>query len=211
VLAPPSSACFSSGLTHEMLVANIIGMSTSGKRERTRALLAECALSLFEKQGFEETSVAEIAAAAGVSEMTFFRHFGGKEQAVLTDPFDPVIVAAVGARPAAEPPLTRTVVGLRSALDELSEADLATVRRRVRLIARTPSLRASTAGQNEVTSAAIADRLIADGAEPYTARVAAAVALAALTTALYEWAERERGTLTEAIGAALDVLEQDRG
>lgn len=72
------------------------------KRERTRSRLVTCALELFEAQGFENTSVAEIAMAAGVSEMTFFRHFGSKEAAVTTDPFDPVLAAAIGARPAEE-------------------------------------------------------------------------------------------------------------
>ena len=43
------------------------------------------ALELFAEQGFEATSVEQIAKAAGVSRSTFFRQFGGKEDVVFTD------------------------------------------------------------------------------------------------------------------------------
>ena len=45
------------------------------RREQTRSRLLTQALELFEKNGYEKTSASEIAAAAGVSEMTFFRYF----------------------------------------------------------------------------------------------------------------------------------------
>lgn len=178
------------------------------KREQTRERLSACALDLFEEHGFEATSVAQIAAAAGVTEMTFFRHFGSKEQAVLTDPFDPVIAAAVAARPTGEAPLDRAVRGLRAALAGLSEADLATARRRVRIVAATPVLRGAAAVQNETTAQAIGDALAAGGADPLAARVAAAAVLAAVTTALYTWAAHEAVNLADLIGAALDTLER---
>ena len=186
-------------------------MASSSKRERTRTRLSECALTLFEEHGFEATSVAQIARAAGVTEMTFFRHFGSKEQAALTDPFDPVIAEAVAARPPEETPLAKAVRGLRSALSGLSEADLATARRRTALVARTPALRAAVVTQNEVTAAAIAERLTEGGTDPLTARVAAQSVLAAVTTALYAWAEDPQRSLVESIGAALDVLDPCHG
>jgi AcrR family transcriptional regulator len=188
-----------------------MNMTSSSKRERTRSRLSECALSLFEERGFEGTSVALIAREAGVTEMTFFRHFGSKEQAVLTDPFDPVIAEAVGARPLEESPLARAARGLRSALAGLSEADLATARRRTALVARTPALRAAVVTQNEVTANAIVARLTADGTDPFDARVAAQTVLAAVTTALYAWAEEPQRSLAESIGAALDILDPDHG
>ncbi|KHL00051.1 transcriptional regulator [Microbacterium mangrovi] len=43
------------------------------------------ALELFDRQGFEQTSVEQIAKAAGVSRSTFFRQFGGKEDVVFAD------------------------------------------------------------------------------------------------------------------------------
>ncbi|THV29166.1 TetR family transcriptional regulator [Glycomyces paridis] len=192
-----------------MLLPNILTVTGASKRERTRARLAEHAIALFEDQGFEATSVAQIADAAGVSEMTFFRHFGSKEQAVLTDPFDPVVAAAVGARPLGEAPLERAARGLHSALAALSEADLATARRRTAIVARTPVLRAAAATQNEVTVTAIAERLAGDGADPFAATVAAQAVIAAVTTALYAWAERPERSLAATVGAALEVLDPD--
>ena len=58
------------------------------RRERTRNELLGRALDLFEVKGYEQTSAAEIAAAAGVSEMTFFRHFPTKDRVLLDDPYD---------------------------------------------------------------------------------------------------------------------------
>jgi AcrR family transcriptional regulator len=62
-------------------------MGSSGLRERKRAkterLLEETGLTLFERQGFDETSVAEIAEATEVSPRTFFRYFGSKEDLIF--------------------------------------------------------------------------------------------------------------------------------
>lgn len=181
------------------------------KRERTRSRLVTCALELFEAQGFENTSVAQIAAAAGVSEMTFFRHFGSKEAAVTTDPFDPVLAAAIGARPADEKPLVRTVRGLREAFEGVAEPEVDVMRRRIRLVAGSSTLRAAAARENEVTEMTFREQLAADGADALAARIAAAAVIAALTAALYEWAEHEERTLAWTIEQALDALEDRHG
>ena len=54
------------------------------KREETRARIAETALQLFVSQGYAETTIDQIAAAAGVGRRTIFRHFASKE-AILFD------------------------------------------------------------------------------------------------------------------------------
>ena len=69
------------------------------KAERTRALLQRHALELFVRHGYDATTVADVAAVAGVSSMTFFRHFPTKESVLLEDPYDPVIGRAVAEQP----------------------------------------------------------------------------------------------------------------
>lgn len=193
--------------TATTLVANITGVVVPSRRERTHARLIECALDLFEAQGFEQATVAQIAAAAGVTEMTFFRHFASKELVVTTDPYDPEVAAGIAAQPIGDPVLARAVRGVRDAFRMVSEPDTEVVRRRVRIIADSPVLRASSARGNEATEKRIGDQLIADGAPALASRAAAAALMAALTTALYEWARDERLSLGDAIDVALRTLE----
>lgn len=179
----------------------------SGRRARTRARLQACALDLFERQGYDQTTVAQIAQAAGVTEMTFFRHFAAKDRLVVEDPYDPVIAEAVAAQPRTLPPLTRAVAGVRVAWSRLPPPESETVRRRVRIAAATPSLRAAIAANNAATERILVDQLVADGADPFAARVAAAAVLAGITAALLEWSQREDQTLAQAVQLALDTLE----
>ncbi|MBE1489657.1 TetR/AcrR family transcriptional regulator [Plantactinospora soyae] len=187
-----------------------VGEKVLGKRERTRAQLLERALELFERQGFEQTTVAQIAAAARVTEMTLYRHFPAKELLVLDDPYDPVIVTAVADQPPSLAPLVRVVNGLRAAWGMLPEPAGEVVRRRVRIVAASPALRAAAIRNNEGTERLITQQLVADGATPLPARVAAVAVLAAITAALFEWSERHDGRLGEAITTALDTLGGDR-
>ncbi|MFF0723023.1 TetR family transcriptional regulator [Micromonospora sp. NPDC003816] len=182
-----------------------------GKRADTRHRLVSHALDLFELQGFEGTTVAQIAARAQVSEMTFFRYFTSKEMVVLDDPYDPLIAEAVAGQPDTLPPLHRVTRGLRAALTRLDDLADETTRRRVRIVAHSPTLRAGMTRTTAATETAIADRLITDGVPTLPARVAAAVALAALTCALLEWAMATPPTsLTDAISVALDTVEGTR-
>ncbi len=182
-----------------------------GKRERTRAQLLECALDLFERQGFEQTTVAQIATAAGVTEMTVYRHFPAKELLVLDDPYDPVIVAAVAEQPRSLGPLARVVSGLRAAWGRLPEPAGEVVRRRVRIVAGSPLLRAAAIRNNAGTERLVTRQLVADGAAALPARVAAVAALAAIMAALFEWAEQHRGGLGDVITTALDTLDGRHG
>ena len=130
-------------------------MGGMSRKERTRNDLLSRALDLFEMQGYEQTSAAEIAAAAGVSEMTFFRHFPTKDRVVLDDPYDAALVSAVASRPLLETPLARTVNGLRFAWGAVPEPAVEVVRRRTRIVADTPALRAAVWRNNQRTEDAV--------------------------------------------------------
>jgi AcrR family transcriptional regulator len=177
------------------------------KRERTLASLIEHGLDLFERQGYEQTTVAQIARAAGVTEMTFFRYFPAKEHLLLDDPYDPVLTAAIAAEPRDLPPFLRAARGIRAAWRALPEPETPVIRRRVRIAARTPALRGAMWRSTGNTEQAVIEQLVADGATPEVARVAAASVLAALVAGLFSWADAEQGTLADAIERALDVIE----
>jgi AcrR family transcriptional regulator len=184
-------------------------MHGSTRRERTHNSLVEHALDLFEKHGFERTSAAEIAAAAGVTEMTFFRHFPTKDRVLLDDPYDAELVRAVAARPVTETPLMRAVKGLRAAWAAVPEPAVEVVRRRTRIVADTPTLRAAVWGNNQRTEDAVSEQLVADGCDRLEARAAVSAVLAALTAGLLWWATEDRADLSTAIERALSVFNRN--
>lgn len=172
---------------------------------RTRQRLIDAALDLFEQRGYDQTTAADIARAAEVTEVTFFRHFATKDQLLLDDPFDPLLAASVVARPAG-PPLVRVVEGMRSVWRALPEPTDEFTRRRIRIVASTPGLRAAVARSNARTEVAIADALIDAGGDPLECRIAVAAVLAAMSVALLEWSVGDGASLGDMIDTALDVL-----
>ena len=70
------------------------------KKAKTRAAIQRHALRLFREQGYEATTVEQIAEAAEVSPSTFFRYFRTKEEVALYDDLDPLFIAAFEAQPA---------------------------------------------------------------------------------------------------------------
>lgn len=184
--------------------------TATGRTVRTRARLLAAAIDLFARQGYDRTTVAEISAAAGVTEMTFYRHFGSKDQLLLDDPYDPLIASAIGHEPTGLPPLLRAVRGIRAAWRGMPITEEADVRERIAIVAATPSLAAAVRAGTAATEAAIVTELVSGGADPGEAAIAAAAVMAALMTALLQWGTAGGGTLSAAIELALDVLEADR-
>lgn len=92
-------------------------------------------MALFVQQGFDETTVAQIAEAAGVSQMTFFRYFPTKDAVVFDDPYDPVIADLVAAQDAGLSALERVRLGLLAAWSSVPDPVDNAVRDRIRLIA----------------------------------------------------------------------------
>ncbi|MEU7765819.1 helix-turn-helix domain-containing protein [Nocardia sp. NPDC049190] len=93
------------------------------KRERTRRALLEAAAELFETRGYDETTVADIAAAADVGTRTFFNYFGSKEELLFPESDDRVraAVAAIASRRPGERPVEVVLRALRAAGDNPGE------------------------------------------------------------------------------------------
>ena len=171
---------------------------------------------MFAEQGFDTVPVTAIAKAAGVSHMTFFRHFPTKEAVVVADMFDPLIAEAVRAQPRRWRPLTRAVRGLIAAMDQESareEMSSREFRDRIRLAALTPSLSAAVRTAGQETEHAIAAALIAPGVDDAVARAAAGAVMGAASSLLLAWAGENNApdagatsTATSTTGDAATVL-----
>src|SRR5215469_1430834 len=90
------------------------------KKARTRAAIREHALRLFRAQGYAATTVEQIAAAAEVSQSTFFRYFPTKEDVVLRDDFDERMLEAFSRQPASLSPVAALRAAIREALATLT-------------------------------------------------------------------------------------------
>jgi AcrR family transcriptional regulator len=75
------------------------------KKAKTKAAIQQHALRLFREQGYDATTVEQIAEASEISPSTFFRYFPNKEDVVIYDDLDPLIFAAVEAQPAELSPI----------------------------------------------------------------------------------------------------------
>jgi AcrR family transcriptional regulator len=104
------------------------------KKAKTRATIQRVALRLFREQGYEATPISQIAEAAEISESTFFRYFPTKEDLVVWDDLDPVVLDAVRAQPAELGPLPALRQGLRQVMTGLSSEQQAELRERVALV-----------------------------------------------------------------------------
>ncbi|MGW1585567.1 TetR family transcriptional regulator [Streptomyces sp. NPDC002386] len=138
------------------------------KKRRTREALLRAALELFTTQGYEHTTVDEIAEAVDVSQRTFFRYFAGKEEVAFAvqEMTEALFVESVRARPAHEAPME----ALRQAVLEGWEAIQETVEsavpvelylRMYRTIESTPALLAAHLRRSVATEETIA-RLLAE-------------------------------------------------
>ncbi|MFW6639938.1 TetR/AcrR family transcriptional regulator [Nocardiopsis algeriensis] len=176
------------------------------RRQRTRASIQEAALRLFEEQGYEATTVAQIAEAAGVSHMTFFRHFPSKEEVVLADEYDPMLEELVRAQPDHIPAVERihraTLIGLGRVYESNREALL----HRARLLLSIPALR-SRIGENLASSSTAFERGLSSGEPSLEVRAVAAACSAALSTAVIAWAEGDgEQELPELVDEAFRLL-----
>jgi AcrR family transcriptional regulator len=164
--------------------------------------LAQAALDLYADRGFEQTTVAEIARQAGLTERTFFRHYADKREVLfagsnlLQDP----MVAAVENAPESTSPIDAIADGLRAGAAVL-EPRRAFSRKRQAVIAANPELQERELIKLARLGAALADALrrrgVADPAASLTAQAGVAVFRVAFERWVDERDSRELGSLIE--------------
>ncbi|GLZ04965.1 TetR family transcriptional regulator [Actinomadura sp. NBRC 104412] len=161
------------------------------KKLRTRKAIQDHALRLFTEQGYAATTVEQICAAAEISPSTFFRYFPTKEDVVITDEYDPILIEMFRHQPRELSPIEALRAALRDIFPYVYEQERETITRRTRLMLNEPALRGRLFEELRTgTQAAIAE-LAAErtGHDPGDQRVQvfAWAVLGAMMSALYAW------------------------
>ncbi|MFF2327843.1 MULTISPECIES: TetR/AcrR family transcriptional regulator [unclassified Streptomyces] len=181
------------------------------KKFRTRIAIRRATCRLISAQGYDATTIEQIAEAADVSPSTVFRYFAAKEDIVLTDVYDPAMEAALRRRPADEPPLESFRFIMSEALTAYLATDEDELRQRTLLMVEIPAVRARMTETMSDTAKVLA-RVLAErtgrGPDDLDIRVFVATVLGALREVTLYWGEHgQKGDLLAMLDQALDTLE----
>lgn len=156
--------------------------------------LGVAAMELFEERGFEATTVADIAARAGLTKRTFFRYFGDKREVLFagSDALREKFVGAIAAAPADAGPLDAIAAGLDAMADLFAELG-PRPRERQAIIAANPDLQERELIKLIGFAAAGAAALRERGVEDPGATLAAEAGIAILRVAFEQWATGPEG------------------
>ncbi|MCX2971575.1 MULTISPECIES: TetR family transcriptional regulator [Streptomyces] len=196
--------------------------SASSQRLKMRRELAAAAMELFASKGYEETTVDEIAAAAGVARRTFFRHFRSKEEAIFPDHDDTLerAKAVLEAAPPHEHPLDTVCRGIKEVMRMYAASPAGSVER-YKLTRQVPALR-----EREIASVARYERLFTryllghfdeaahrDGDDdPLLAEVAASAVVTAHNHVLRRWLRSgARGDVEGQLDRAFSIVRSTFG
>ncbi len=149
----------------------------------------EAALALYGERGFENTTVAEIAERAGLTERTFFRHFADKREVLFdgSDAFTEAFVGTVANAPASEAPIDAVTSGLEAAAALLTDRDFS--RQRQAIIAASPELQERELSKFASLSTSLADTLRGRGLGEPAATLTSELATAVFRVAFERWIE----------------------
>jgi AcrR family transcriptional regulator len=162
---------------------------------------------LYLERGYDQTTAAEIAARAGVTERTFFRHFPDKREvlfdkaAVLSD----ALIGALAEAPAALTPLEALLRAFRSA-EQFLKDNRRFIAPRQKVIASTPALQERELAKTAALIAALAEVLERRGVEGPLATLAAEVGMAAFRHAVLAWLDEESDGLDAHLDRAFAKL-----
>jgi AcrR family transcriptional regulator len=196
------------------------------KKERTRQALIDAAFELFQRNGFDATTVEEIAAAVEVSPRTFFRYFASKEDVALTqqDDWKTAIIAELAVRPADEPVMTAIRHAVSAAMQAFQEDDGHSALDEGGMLSErfacfndlmssspalfAASLEHTTAKVDDIVGI-IARRIGADPATDLRPHMAAAVSVCAVRAALETWKRSGGGpeSFADGLDKAFGLLE----
>jgi AcrR family transcriptional regulator len=181
------------------------------KKAKTRAAIQEHALRLFREQGYDATTVEQIAEAAEVSPSTFFRYFPTKEDVVAYDALDPIVLAAWRAQPPGMAPIATIRKAMAEVFGELSSEQLEEMMSRGRLLFSVPELRQAAITELLRSGQLVTDELAARLGRPaddFELRVFGGAIMGAILAAMVPMIEGDSGDMMTLVDRALEFVEK---
>ncbi|MDN3028136.1 TetR family transcriptional regulator [Streptomyces sp. S.PB5] len=180
------------------------------KKIKTRTAIRDATYALIKEQGYDATTVEQIAERAEVSPSTVFRYFPTKEDIVLTDEYDPILLKELSERPADEPWPDSLRHVMKKAIVFGLEQEPEVTRLRSQLLVQVPAVRSRMREHIAVTS-----RMLAEGVARRTGwdkdslevRVHTMSLISGLAEISEYWAENDfQDDLADLVDRTMDVL-----
>ncbi|MGD0408355.1 MAG: TetR family transcriptional regulator [Candidatus Limnocylindrales bacterium] len=181
------------------------------KKARTRASIQEHALRLFREQGYEATTVEQIAEAAEVSPSTFFRYFPTKEDVVAYDALDPAVMASWRSQPPEMAPIPAIRRAMIEVFGSLTPDQVAEMMDRGRLLFSVPELRQAAINEMIRSGQMVADEMAVRLGRPpddFELRVFAGAVMGGLLAALIPMLESGSVDMMTQLDRAFAFLEK---
>jgi AcrR family transcriptional regulator len=175
-----------------------------GARER----LVLAAVDLFTEQGYDATTVAQIAERAGVTKSTFFRHFPDKRELLVAgqETLSRLMAEGIAEAPTDAGPLAAVAAGLERAAKTMGPMNRELAPRLKAAVAASTELQERDALKSVGLAAAMTDALIARGVPGPTAALASELGLLAFKRAFAEWSEGDRDAKDDLAALTLAAL-----
>jgi AcrR family transcriptional regulator len=185
-----------------------MGRWEPGARER----LVVAAVDLFTEQGYDATTVAQIAERAGVAKSTFFRHFPDKRELLVAgqETLSRLLAEGIAEAPGNASPLEAVAAGLLRASSAMGSMNRDLAPRLKAAVAASAELQERDALKSVSLAAAMTTALTARGVPDPTAALASELGLLAFKRGFAQWSEGEHDPEDELAGYTLAALDELR-
>ncbi len=185
-----------------------MGRWEPGARER----LVLAAVDLFAEQGYDATTVAQIAQRAGVTKSTFFRHFPDKRELLVAgqETLSRLLADGISEAPAHASPLEAVAAGLERASSAMGPMNRELAPRLKAAVAASAELQERDALKSVSLAAAMTAALVARGVPNATAAIAGELGVLAFKKGFAEWSDGDRVAKDELARYTLPALDELR-
>jgi AcrR family transcriptional regulator len=174
--------------------------------------LVTAAVDLFAEQGYDATTVAQIAERAGVTRSTFFRHFSDKRELLVAgqETLSRLLADGITEAPASASPLEAVAAGLERASSAMGAANRELGPRLKAAVAASTELQERDALKSVGLAAAMTAALVARGVPDPTAHLAGELGVLAFKRGYAQWSESDRDDVKGLAHHALAALDDLR-